>query len=650
MKYTTLLVLSVVLLVGAFGFFSYLVVEKLGKEVLKRSDELQRQVLIDTYKEVLQDFVENGKKYIESQLSSSNFEEVTRKKIGQILESVKVMLSRIIQDETLTDEEKKKMVKAVVKSCRYDNGNGYFFIIDMNYVMVAHPIKPQLEGKNLKNVEVIKLIVDNAKKGLDYAIYYWPHPKTGRKEKKMSLFFVLREWGWIVGTGAYIDDVMSDFKEKFKTALEGWRFEGGRGYFWIYDVSQWPNKVVMFFHPKPSLSGKLVDVNKKDPRGVPYRKMLIEGAMAKGAVFVEYAYTDPVTNNLEKKLSYAVYIPRLNWVLCSGLYLKPINVKASGISLKVNKFLKEMLNKIANQVFIISMIILIIIWLFMSWIIGKIKKEFISESQELSVSTSAIVDIVEKLRKYADNLTKDVTEISSAVEETSTTSRMVAQEANAIRDEAMKMAEVASSGQEAVAKLVSVSTNVGDSFQMVSSFMGKVEDIVNKVKGFVEIVSSIAEKTNLLALNAAIEAARAGESGRGFAVVAEEIRNLSERTHKESNEIKSVIIHLVEVVEELSARIENTDKILQDQMSIINGVSADLEQLLRFTSQLSRNLGKIKNVTEEESLAVEKIKAAITEIQVGIEKLRQEYIKILVDEVKRQENITEKAKELTERM
>jgi anti-anti-sigma factor len=78
---------------------------------------------------------------------------------------------------------------------------------------------------------------------------------------------------------------------------------------------------------------------------------------------------------------------------------------------------------------------------------------------------------------------------------------------------------------------------------------------MDKADALLSDVKTIADQTNLLALNAAIEAARAGEAGRGFAVVADEVRKLSQRSNRFSDEIRTVIIGSRDNIQEARASI-----------------------------------------------------------------------------------------------
>lgn len=152
---------------------------------------------------------------------------------GLIMEEKKATVSFLVQEATsqlasyqkqveagtLTKEEAQKQASERIAAIRYD-GSNYLWINDLGPKMVMHPIKPELNGKDLSEnkdpngkflfMEFAKVCKESGKGFVDY---YWAKPGNSKAVPKISYVELYQPWGWVVGTGIYIDDVTAHIRQ-----------------------------------------------------------------------------------------------------------------------------------------------------------------------------------------------------------------------------------------------------------------------------------------------------------------------------------------------------------------------------------------------------------------------------------------------------
>lgn len=145
----------------------------------------------------------------------------------EIAQSTVAMFEKMSSSGKLSQEDAKKQAAEAVRNMRYDKTE-YFWINDVNSVIVMHPIKPELEGKDLadfkdKNGKRLFFEASRTVKegGSGYVDYVWPKPGFKEEVPKISFVTGSQSWGWVIGSGIYIDDVDALF---FRNTLKllGW--------------------------------------------------------------------------------------------------------------------------------------------------------------------------------------------------------------------------------------------------------------------------------------------------------------------------------------------------------------------------------------------------------------------------------------------
>ncbi|MEJ2766034.1 methyl-accepting chemotaxis protein [Photobacterium sp. MCCC 1A19761] len=228
-----------------------------------------------------------------------------------------------------------------------------------------------------------------------------------------------------------------------------------------------------------------------------------------------------------------------------------------------------------------------------------------AESSQQAASASRIA-----LKEQSDELAT----IATAINQLECSIKEIVSSTSESEAEAEKAHELALQGVRIIERSTSGLRSLDQQFIVNEQRMAELGNHVNKITEVVELISSIADNTNLLALNAAIEAARAGEQGRGFAVVADEVRKLASQTNQQTESIRKTIAELHRAAKDANEAMVVSRSEMTASIDLSSEVQIAIDQIQKMIASINDKVITIAAATQQQENASVEVGRSVEQV------------------------------------
>jgi methyl-accepting chemotaxis protein len=525
----------------------------------------------------------------------------------------------------VTDEQAKARAATRVGALRY-GGEEYFWINDLEPRMIMHPIKPELNGTNISGIKdpdgkaLFVEAVDVVKQaGSGFLEYQWPKPGAAEPQPKVSFVTGFKPWGWLIGTGVYVDDLRQQVWSNARRTIA----IGSVAIFLLGVVSTFiTRRMSSALRGMTSAMGELAAGNfdvvlpglgRHDEIGdvaaavETFKAKAIEKARVAADDIAQRQQLkgDEERQRKEQALQEKVAAERAKaaeeqakvvHMLASALK----SLSAGDLTYRLGEDIPQTYREIKND-FNAAMAAL-----------QETIDSIAASSREVANAAAEISTSTTDLSQRTEMQSASLEETSAAMSDISATVKKNAENARQANDSAGKAREVADRGGQVVTKVVEAMAQIAGSSHKISDIIG--------------VIDEIARQTNLLALNAAVEAARAGDAGRGFAVVASEVRNLAQRSSQAAKDIKDLITKSNGQVQGGVALVDQAGAALAEIVESIKGVAGVVAEIAAASAGQAEGLEQVHKALAQMDEATQQNSALVEENAATAETLEQQAV------------------------
>lgn len=504
-------------------------------------------------------------------------------------------------------DEAKKQALARIEQLRWDEGTGYIWINDTTTPiprMIMHPTLPELNDTILDNAKFncalgrgknlfVAMAEVCGKEGEGYVDYLWPKPTRDgltAEQPKLSYVKLYQPFGWIVGTGKYIDDI--DEAVGLKTAHSNDVITRLMLTTALISLAVMALALIPLFYTSGRIVAPIIAC-------IDFARKVEQGNLA-----------DSCKDDSRDE---------------TGLLARTLN--------NMTSTMRQLLSEVSQHAAVVM----------------HASNKLVSTSDRMSTTSKEVSEQTDSVAAAAEQAASNIASVSDTVAALADRGRNIATNTSAMAEDVNSVAaaveEMAQSVQGMAKNCSAAQVAARRNMENSDLAAGQVKELTQAARNIGEVVgliSEITDQTKLLALNATIEAARAGEAGRGFSIVASEVKELAGQTAKATGaiserirEIQSKTKTVVRMIEEMA--IQN-----QELNGINTSITASVEQQSATTAEIARTIagtaqnsqrvsGEIQEMTNtlqeeisanirEASLGVSDVSASIQQIHAGVRK------------------------------